>query len=231
MVPVSNPAGVLAFAHSQRCSCKQPHPSHCKLKSVVGVSLSVHKQWRRRMAAGPTLALRKQAIAAINARLARLAEPPCAKVSPGQEAINLRGVCSRAGSSVTASTRGGGFRRTLIATGKHRRPRWGAWRGSRRQAHARHQRRQTLHEFQRRDPDARGLVEPGTLQLQHDVTRRIFLARWDHLNNKVSPKPKAAPTAVSPPYSHSIINGASKPLSRIERFSVSSISTVKSTVI
>ena len=107
--------------------------------------------------------------------------------------------CSRAGSSVTASTRGGGFRRTLIATGKHRRPRWGAWRGSRRQAHARHQRRQTLHEFQRRDPDARGLVEPGTLQLQHDVTRRIFLARWDHLNNKVSAKPKAAPTAVSPP--------------------------------
>ena len=156
---------------------------------------------------------------------------PCAPISLDQEAINLHGVCSRAGSSVTASTRGGGFRRTLIATGKRRRPRWGAWRGSRRQAHARHQRRQTLHEFQRRDPDARGLVEPGTLQLQHDVTRRIFLARWDHLNNKVSPKPKAAPTAVSPPYSHSIINGASKPLSRIERFSVSSISTVKSTVI
>ncbi len=77
------------------------------------------------MAAGPILALRKQAIAAINARLARLAEPPCAKVSPDQEAINLHGVCSRAGSSVTASTRGGGFRRTLIATGKRRRPRWG----------------------------------------------------------------------------------------------------------
>lgn len=43
------------------------------------------------------------------------------------------------------------------------------------QARARHQSCQALHEFQRRHPDVRGAVAPGALQLQHDVTRRIFL--------------------------------------------------------
>ena len=68
------------------------------------------------MAAGPILALRKQAIAAINARLARLAEPPCAKVSPGQEAINLRGVLCKippdAGLSVSGTPHSGPPRST-----------------------------------------------------------------------------------------------------------------------
>ena len=38
------------------------------------------------------------------------------------------------------------------------------------QARTRHQRRQALHEFQRRHPDRRGTVAPGTLELQHDIT-------------------------------------------------------------
>ena len=43
------------------------------------------------------------------------------------------------------------------------------------QARSRHQSGQALHEFQRRHPEVRGAVTPGALQLQHDVTRRIFL--------------------------------------------------------
>jgi len=40
---------------------------------------------------------------------------------------------------------------------------------------ARHQPRQGLQEFQRRHPEVRGAVAPRALQLQQDVTRRIFL--------------------------------------------------------
>jgi hypothetical protein len=43
------------------------------------------------------------------------------------------------------------------------------------QARSRHQRRQTLHEFQRRHPDMRGAVAPRALELQHDVTRALSL--------------------------------------------------------
>ena len=43
------------------------------------------------------------------------------------------------------------------------------------QARLRHQRRQALHEFQRRHPDVRGAVAPGALELQHDVPRSIAL--------------------------------------------------------
>ena len=42
------------------------------------------------------------------------------------------------------------------------------------QARSRHQSGQALHEFQRRHPEVRGAVSPGALQLQHNVTRRIF---------------------------------------------------------
>jgi len=43
------------------------------------------------------------------------------------------------------------------------------------EARSRHQSCQALHELQRRHPEVRGPVAPGALQLQHDVTRRIFL--------------------------------------------------------
>ena len=79
--------------------------------------------------------------------------------------------------------------------------------------------------FLRRAWHDRG-TQPG-IGREHPVETDQVQARARHQRGKAG----GSPDGRLAPYSHSIINGASKPLSRIELFSVTSISTVKSTVI